>query len=121
MTDKFDLQIIISSGPDTPGSAIVGHGMAASAAAMGLRVLMFLAYDGAEWGTTRIARRDDINNVEGVFDNQLTVLEADGRIEMCSACGQKLLNEGVLLRPGIQLGGITTVANRAIATQTISF
>ena len=121
ISDQFDLQIIISTGPDTPGRAIVGHSMAASAAAMGLRVLMFLAYDGAEWGTTRLSNREDVGDVEDLINHQLSILEADGRIEVCSACGERLLREGVKLRPGVELGGLTSVASRAIATQTVSF
>lgn len=121
MSDEFDLQIIISAGPDVPGRAIVGHSMAASAAALGLRVLLFLANDGAEWGTARVRSRDDISDIEELLDHQLTIVEAGGRIEICSACGEKLLRKEVELRPGILLGGMTAFASRALETQTISF
>lgn len=121
MTDQFELQVILSKGPDDVNASKTGHVIAATAALLGKRALLFLMNDAAAWALTDIESRSDIEELKNLFEFQQDILAADGRVQVCAACAEVLQGEGKHLRDGVEIGRLPSVVSRALDVQTLSF
>ncbi len=121
MTDEFELQVILANGPADVNAAKTAHAIAATAALLQKRVLLFLMNDAAEWAMTDIESRDDIAELKNLLEFQDDVRAADGRVEVCSASAEAIGADGGTIRDGIAIGQLPGVMSRAVTVQTLTF
>ena len=128
MTQAPELQIIISSGPEDPRSAL-GFAAAAAAAACHIRVVVFLTLAGAQWASKFLGNESDMPGGQPVSEALALILGSGGRIEVCSSClGDTCFTSrksagGALsgMREGIYPGGLAAVAARMTQIPTVTF
>ena len=126
ITQEYDLQIIVASGPADPKRAVLGLAMAASAASCGRRVQIYFAMDGAQFLLSENCSRIVVDGFPSVSDLVEVVYESGGAILYCPNCLQgqcapalkpkiveysvcHLAKPGGMSAVGMQLGVIPTV------------
>jgi predicted peroxiredoxin len=84
---RHSLQVVITSGPEALGRAILGFAFAVSAAASGVKVMVVLALNGTAWARdNEPAAKQTLNGFESV-GNYMKILEENGAtVSLCSTC-----------------------------------
>jgi len=80
------IQIVILSGPSEPKRAIMGLSMAATAAAAGSKVNLYLAMDGAQWLSPRVCHSECVPGYPSVAELMSAIQQAGGALEYCPHC-----------------------------------
>jgi predicted peroxiredoxin len=126
---KFDLQILITTGPEAPEKAVLGFAAALSAVHSDISVSVVLAMRGAIWAADCQGVESTVPGYPPVGELIELIQEDGGHILGCSSCidqycpapigddGQKVL------RKGIELVGLPRVTMRMADphTQTVNF
>lgn len=127
MNEKAGLQIIIYSGPRDARRATLGFAAALAASACGMPVTLFLAMDGARWALPSEGNEPEVPGFHPVAQLLETIMATGGRVEVCSNCveGNCSIGPGSelrpMLRPGVVLGGLASVAIRMGQIPTVTF
>lgn len=124
--EKYDLQIIIASGHEHLKKAVLGFAIAASAAAMNMRVVIFLSMDGIEWAKDCEWLHKKIPEHKSIKEYIDSFILMGGRLEVCTSClpNPQSLGASPLSSPCIEeyhLAGLTEVVLRTQCTQTLVF
>ncbi|MBN1359415.1 MAG: DsrE family protein [Sedimentisphaerales bacterium] len=84
---EYDLQVVIASGPEALGRAVLGLAFAISAVASGVNVLVILTLNGITWLTTNEPSAEHkINGFDSVRSYLAILKEAGVAVRLCSAC-----------------------------------
>lgn len=119
------LQVIIASGPEALGRAVLGFAFALSAAISGVQVTVILTLSGIAWVQKDTpAAGQSINGFSSISD-YMSMLEANGAVfRLCSSCVDNFCTKRDSEKKGMaSYVGLTEVAIRASrdAVQTIIF
>jgi predicted peroxiredoxin len=123
----YALQVIIASGPEALGRAVLGFAFALSAATSGVNVVVILALDGTAWAKNDIpAARQSVNGFATIADYIGMLEDSNAIIRICSNCIEKncTIDKTKHSNAGTtSYVGLTEVAIRATcdAVQTIIF
>ncbi len=81
------LQVVIASGPEALGRAVLGFAFALSAAISGVKVMVILTLQGVAWAEQNIpATKQSVNGFEPI-ENYIDMLKNNGAvIRLCSSC-----------------------------------
>lgn len=127
MDQNAGLQIIIYSGPQDARRATLGFAAAVAASACGMPVTIFLAMDGARWAFQSEGNQPDASGFQPVAQLLETIVATGGRVEVCSNCVEGACSREPesgprsMLRPGIGIGGLASVAIRMGQMPTVTF
>lgn len=80
------VQIVIASGTNEPKRVMLGLSMAASAAAAGTTVNVFLAMDGVEWLNPDVCDRVVLEGYPPAAELLSVIHESGGVVEYCPHC-----------------------------------
>ena len=85
----YDLQIMITSGPEDLGRAVLGFAFALSAATSGVNVTIILTLQGKVWAEENIpAAKQSVNGFKPIGD-YMDILEDSGAVvRLCSSCAK---------------------------------
>jgi len=123
----YALQVIIASGPEALGRAVLGFAFALSAATSGVKVVVILALDGTAWAENDIpAARQSVNGFAAIADYTRMLEDNNAIIRICSSCVEKNCTIEKTKHNNAETAsyvGLTEVAIRATcdAVQTIIF
>ncbi len=83
----YELQIMITSGPEALGRAVLGFAFALSAATSGVNVTIILTLQGKVWAEENIpAAKQSVNGFQSIRD-YMDILEDSGAVvRLCSSC-----------------------------------
>jgi predicted peroxiredoxin len=86
----YTLQVIIASGPEAIGRAVLGFAFALSAVTSGEKVVIILALEAVAWAGQDIpAARQSVNGFASIKE-YLDMLEDNGAVvRLCSSCAKK--------------------------------
>ena len=127
MSDDLELQILILAGPDSAPRAAMGLNAALSAATSDLRVRVVLTMQGAHWAGTNTGTETPIPGHLSIGQLIDEVLAAGGEVRGCSSCVDQFCpaprgDDGLkVLRPGIELIGLTVMTLHMAQVPTVSF
>jgi len=125
--NKYELQIIINSGPELPEKAMLGFAAALSAASSGVSVTTVLAMRGAAWAAESMGNEISVPGYPSVGEMIALIMESGGTVRGCSSCvdqycpaprgedGEKVLREGIVRV------GLNVVTLRMLETPTVTF
>ena len=83
----YILQVIIASGPEALGRAVLGFAFALSAAISGVKVMIILALEGVTWAKRNIpAAKQSVNGFASVNDYMDMLEDNSAIIRLCSSC-----------------------------------
>jgi len=125
--DRERLQILISSGPESPERAVLAFSVAAAALSAGTDVLVYLVMNGARWALKSQGNEVDVPGFAPVSALISVVQAAGGTIQVCPNCGGEKQcdlaerQETCEMRPGISRAGLVPVATRMGKTPTLTF
>lgn len=121
------LQVIIASGPEALGRAVLGFAFALSAAISGVKVVVILTLQGVAWAEQNIpAARQSVNGFAPIKE-YIDMLEDNGSVvRLCSSCVKNNYTIDKAAQNTAKTGsymGLTEVAIRAThsTTKTIVF
>lgn len=129
MTRKqpYTLQVIIASGPEAVGRAVLGFAFALSAAISGVKVLVILALQGVAWAEQNIpAARQSVNGFAPIIEYMNMLKDNGAVVRLCSSCVEDNCTIDKAKLNTAETGsymGLTEVAIRATrgTTETIIF
>ncbi len=122
-----DLQIMIASGPEALGRAVLGFAFALSAAASGIKVTIILTLQGMAWATKNIPEAKQSVNGFQTIGEYMDMLEDYGAVvRLCSSCLEDNCTLADASKNTTTAGsyvGLTEVAIRTTnrTTQTVVF
>lgn len=125
--DKYDLQVVITSGPELPEKAVIGFATALSAATSGVTVTTVLAMRGAVWAAECQGTEISVEGYPCVGELIELIEESGGTVRGCSSCVDQYcpapLDEkgDKILRKGIERVGLNVVTLRMLDTPTVTF
>jgi predicted peroxiredoxin len=122
---RHSLQVVITSGPEALGRAILGFAFAVSAAVSGVKVMVVLALNGTAWARdNEPMAKQTLNGFESI-GNYMKILEENGTIvSLCSTCVENGCTQTCNAHAGgISYVGLTELAIRAACgpAQTVIF
>jgi predicted peroxiredoxin len=121
------LQVIIASGPEAIGRAVLGFAFALSAAISGVKVMVILALQGVAWAEQNIPAAGQSVNGFAPIREYIDMLKDNGAIvRLCSSCVENNCTIDKAEKNTAATGtyvGLTEVAIRATRgkTETIIF
>lgn len=128
MKEKYDVQIILSSGPNDIKKIELGLSIALNCAGQGTEVVVFFVNEAAIFlkKDTYLSGDNKYNLVKEYIKN---LLELKVAIEICSLCledscqipGDNVFAEQILLDSTIKVVGTALISSRLINTKTIIF
>jgi predicted peroxiredoxin len=89
MTNKkqHSLQVIIASGPENLGRAVLGFAFSVSAAVSNIRVKVILTLDGVAWSAkNEPAARKSVNGFSPISEYMSILAKNGAEIGVCSTC-----------------------------------
>jgi len=125
--EKITLQIIITSGKDNIHKAVLGFASAASAAASGSKVLVYLTMNGAHWASETTGNDIELEGWQPIADYIDIILELDSCVKVCTTCAKYYCpapvdkNDNKILRKGIEMEGLASMTLRLEKVPSISF
>lgn len=123
----YALQVIIASGPEALGRAVLGFAFALSAATSGVKAVVILALQGIAWAERNIpAARQSVNGFSPIKDYIGMLEDNSTAIRICSSCVEKNCTTGKAEYNDAETFsyvGLTEVAIRATChnVQTVIF
>lgn len=118
--EKFELQVIVSSGLNAPEKATLGLATALAAASSGASVVVFFTMHGAIWADPQHGHEHVFAKFETIAAYLELLAEMEVVLEGCTACVEELC-PAIALRPGFRLGGLSVAAIRALTVPTLTF
>jgi len=123
----YDLQIMITSGPEALGRAVLGFAFALSAATSGVNVTIILTLQGKIWAEKNIpAAGQSVNGFKPIGDYMDLLEDSGAVVRLCSSCVEDnctLPDNGKNTTLAGSYVGLTEVAIRTTSgkTQTVVF
>jgi predicted peroxiredoxin len=122
MTEERHLQILITAGPEAQARATLGFAAAATAAASGTDVSVFLVLNGIWWAQPSKQRDVPVAGFPTISELLDAYLAAGGVLEGCTACFD---NACQIIQPQgdlpVEPMGLTTIALRMTQSATVVF
>lgn len=128
MKEKYDVQIILSSGPKDIKRIELGLSIALNCTGQGMNVVIFFVNEAAIF-LKQDTYLSDNNRYKSVKEYIRNLLELKVAIEICSVCLEDLckisnaknFDTHFLLDPTIKIAGTALISSRLISTRTIVF
>jgi predicted peroxiredoxin len=128
MEDAYQLQVIITAGPEDPRKAILGLSMAAAAASAGARVYVYLVMEAARCLLKEYCGRELVPTYPTVSELVAVVHEAEGTVAYCPNCLESGCVPASEMQAEVQVfchlaraGGISPVGMRLTSVPTVVF
>lgn len=86
MSQKYDLQFIVASGPESPERATFAFAAALAAAHSGSKVAIALTMRGAHWAGPESGKDELVHGFHPIAELIEMIQEAGGVVEACSTC-----------------------------------
>lgn len=123
---KYDMQIIIVSGPRDVEKVVSGLATALSCASSGAKLVVFFMMQGAAFANSNEGTVASIHGFKSIQEYIDLLLETNVHVEACTSCVEnycvaKKVRGLKKLRSGMVYAGLSTAAIRAITTKTIVF
>lgn len=125
--ERYDLQILIISGPEAPEKAVLGLATALSALHSALSVKVVFAMRGAIWCAASEGNSRLVSGYPPIGELIATLLEEGAAVRGCSSCvdqycpAERDSDGRRKLRPGLELVGLSVMTLRMTDTSTVTF
>lgn len=125
--EKYDLQIVLCSGPESPEKATLAVASGLSGVHSGLRVKIVLAMRGAVWAAASEGNSELVHGYPSMGELMEDFMEEGGVVFGCSSCIDQYCpaprdDDGKkVLRKGIDRVGLSLVTLRMTDTPTVTF
>jgi predicted peroxiredoxin len=85
--DRHALQVVIASGPEALGRAVLGFAFAVCAAISGVKVTVILALSGVAWAADQEpAAKQPVNGFDSISNYTDMLRDHGATVRLCSAC-----------------------------------